>query len=54
MFESWRSGGCLKAGDPRWTVVAVCDLRIGGIKIASTTENNVGISSSFKEALAPG
>ena len=40
--------------DPRWTAVvdarvAACILRIGGIHIASTTGNNVGISPSFKE-----
>ena len=45
--------------DPRWIIVvevrvAVCDLRIRGINIASTIENNVGTSSSFKEILAPG
>ena len=45
--------------DPRWTVVidarvAACVLRICGIDIASTTGNNVGTSSSFKEILASG
>ena len=44
---------------PRWTVVvdasvATCILRINDINIASTTGNNVGTSSSFKEILAPG
>ena len=44
--------------DPRWNVVvdvrvAACVLRIGGINIATTTANNVGTSSSFKEILAP-
>ena len=45
--------------NPKWTVVvdacvAPCDLQIGGTNIASTTGNNVGTSSSFKEILAPG
>ena len=45
--------------DPKWTVVvdarvAVCVLRIDGINIVSTTGNNVGTTSSFKEILAPG
>ena len=39
--------------DFRWTVV-VDILRIGGINIVSTTVNNVGTSSSFKDILAPG
>ena len=43
----------------RWTVtihasVAAYVLPIDGINIASTTGNNVGTTSSFKEILAPG
>ena len=44
--------------DPRQTAVvdyrvAACVLRIGGINTDSTTGNNVGTTSSFKETLAP-
>ena len=45
--------------NPSWTVVVnahvtACVLRIDGINTASTTKNNVGTTSSFKEILAPG
>ena len=55
----WADITCIRADisltarfNPRWDVVVDVQ-RIGGINIAFTTGNNVGISSSFKEILAP-